>query len=203
MCHLTSLEAGLVCSRHGRWCLRLPQKRESFLNTFAVQQCTEFSFAVPLSISYSLWDMRGQRITAPSSSSCSPSEFSKVGWRQAKSQTVEKAAQNFNCYWLKSFLPASTFLRELQGSKLLVMLIFWVLFSPKIPVFHSVISLSLQYSAFSPCFICAKVLSFQKKTSFVKVSSMLILCHNKSGFALSHKDSVALPGKEQNFLCFP
>lgn len=144
-----------------------------------------------------------QRITAPSSSSCSPSEFSKVGWRQAKSQTVEKAAQNFNCYWLKSFLPASTFLRELQGSKLLVMLIFWVLFSPKIPVFHSVISLSLQYSAFSPCFICAKVLSFQKKTSFVKVSSMLILCHNKSGFALSHKDSVALPGKEQNFLCFP
>lgn len=32
---------------------------------------------------------------------------------------------------------------------------------------------------------------------------MLILCHNKSSFAISHKDSVALPGKEQNILCFP
>lgn len=32
---------------------------------------------------------------------------------------------------------------------------------------------------------------------------MLILCHNKSSFAIPHKDSVALPGKEQNFLCFP
>lgn len=32
---------------------------------------------------------------------------------------------------------------------------------------------------------------------------MLILCHDTSSFSLSYKDSVALPGKEQDLICLP